>query len=52
VLGEQGVADVAAFVLTNLDGRSLPADAKADPAKGKQSSPPPAWPATGRKARH
>ncbi|MFK3772804.1 cytochrome-c oxidase, cbb3-type subunit III [Pseudomonas sp. NPDC089406] len=36
VIGEQGVADVAAFVLTGLDGRSLPADAKADPAKGKE----------------
>ncbi|MDF9620068.1 cytochrome-c oxidase, cbb3-type subunit III [Pseudomonas entomophila] len=36
VIGEQGVADVAAFVLTNLDGRTLPADAKADPAKGKE----------------
>ncbi|TFF40507.1 cytochrome-c oxidase, cbb3-type subunit III [Pseudomonas sp. RIT623] len=36
VIGEQGVADVAAFVLTNLDGRQLPADAKADPAKGKE----------------
>ncbi len=36
VIGEQGVADVAAFVLTNLDGRKLPEDAKADPAKGKE----------------
>ncbi|NIE76357.1 cytochrome-c oxidase, cbb3-type subunit III [Pantoea sp. Tr-811] len=36
VIGEQGVADVAAFVLTNLDGRSLPDGAKADPAKGKE----------------
>ena len=36
VIGEQGVADVAAFVLTNLDGRKLPEDAKADPAKGQQ----------------
>jgi len=36
VIGEQGVADVAAFVLTNLDGRSLPEGVKADPAKGQE----------------
>ncbi|MBV4530683.1 cytochrome-c oxidase, cbb3-type subunit III [Pseudomonas sp. SWRI107] len=36
VIGEQGVADVAAFVLTGLDGRSLPEGSKADPAKGKE----------------
>ncbi|MBA6109041.1 MULTISPECIES: cytochrome-c oxidase, cbb3-type subunit III [Pseudomonas] len=36
VIGEQGVADVAAFVLTNLDGRSLPEGVKADAAKGKE----------------
>ncbi|ANC04252.1 cytochrome-c oxidase, cbb3-type subunit III [Pseudomonas putida] len=36
VIGEQGVADVAGFVLTNLDGRSLPEGAKADVAKGKE----------------
>ncbi|WEL54063.1 cytochrome-c oxidase, cbb3-type subunit III [Pseudomonas kermanshahensis] len=36
VIGEQGVADVAAFVLTNLDGRSLPEGVKADPVKGKE----------------
>ncbi|MGJ7549674.1 cytochrome-c oxidase, cbb3-type subunit III [Pseudomonas alloputida] len=36
VIGDQGVADVAAFVLTNLDGRSLPEGVKADPVKGKQ----------------
>ncbi len=36
VIGEQGVADVAAFVLTNHDGRSLPEGVKADPAKGKE----------------
>lgn len=36
VIGEQGVADVAAYVLTGLDGRSLPVDAKADPVKGKE----------------
>jgi cytochrome c oxidase cbb3-type subunit 3 len=36
VIGEQGVADVAGFVLTNLDGRSLPKDAKADVENGKQ----------------
>ncbi|MEC4560160.1 Cbb3-type cytochrome c oxidase subunit CcoP2 [Pseudomonas sp. JV551A1] len=36
VIGEQGVADVAAFVLTSMDGRSLPEGAKADPAKGKE----------------
>jgi len=35
VIGDQGVADVAAFVLTNLDGRSLPEGVKADPLKGK-----------------
>ncbi|WEK32605.1 MAG: cytochrome-c oxidase, cbb3-type subunit III [Candidatus Pseudomonas phytovorans] len=36
VIGEQGVADVAAFVLTNLDGRTLPEGAKADAAKGEE----------------
>ncbi|HGA2320556.1 TPA: cytochrome-c oxidase, cbb3-type subunit III [Pseudomonas putida] len=36
MIGEQGVADVAAFVLTNLDGRSLPEGVKADPVKGKE----------------
>ncbi|MEO9242506.1 cytochrome-c oxidase, cbb3-type subunit III [Pseudomonas inefficax] len=36
VIGEQGVADVAAFVLTSMDGRSLPEGPKADPAKGKE----------------
>ena len=36
VIGEQGVADVAAFVLTNLDGRSLPEGIKADPANGQK----------------
>ncbi|GLO12511.1 Cbb3-type cytochrome c oxidase subunit [Pseudomonas putida] len=36
VIGQQGVADVAAFVLTSMDGRSLPEGAKADPAKGKE----------------
>ena len=36
VIGEQGVADVAAFVLSNLDGRSLPEGVKADAAKGKE----------------
>jgi len=35
VIGEQGVSDVAAFVLTNLDGRKLPEGVKADPVKGK-----------------
>ena len=36
VIGEQGVADVAAYVLTRLDGRSLPADAKGDVQRGAQ----------------
>ena len=36
VIGEQGVSDVAAYVLTQLDGRKLPEGAKADPAKGKE----------------
>jgi len=36
VIGDQGVADVAAFVLTNLDGRSLPEGSKADVVKGKE----------------
>ncbi|MCU1734839.1 MULTISPECIES: cytochrome-c oxidase, cbb3-type subunit III [unclassified Pseudomonas] len=36
VIGEQGVADVAAFVLTNLDGRSLPEGTKADAANGQK----------------
>ncbi|MDM3888916.1 cytochrome-c oxidase, cbb3-type subunit III [Pseudomonas sp. BCRC 81390] len=35
VIGEQGVADVAAFVLGDLGQRSLPEGAKADAAKGK-----------------
>ncbi|MFK3826796.1 cytochrome-c oxidase, cbb3-type subunit III [Pseudomonas fulva] len=35
VIGEQGVSDVAAFVLTNLDGRKLPEGVKADAVKGK-----------------
>ncbi|MBV4490661.1 cytochrome-c oxidase, cbb3-type subunit III [Pseudomonas oryzicola] len=35
VIGEQGVADVAAFVLTDLGHRSLPEGVKADAAKGK-----------------
>jgi cytochrome c oxidase cbb3-type subunit 3 len=34
VIGEQGVADVAGFVVTNLDGRKLPEGAKADVANG------------------
>ncbi|RCL25126.1 cytochrome-c oxidase, cbb3-type subunit III [Pseudomonas sp. AFG_SD02_1510_Pfu_092] len=36
VIGEQGVADVAAFVLTGLNDRSLPEGSKADAAKGKE----------------
>jgi len=36
VIGDQGVADVAAFVLTNLDGRSLPEGSKTDVVKGKE----------------
>jgi cytochrome c oxidase cbb3-type subunit 3 len=36
VIGDQGVADVAAFVLTDLDGRSLPEGNKADVVKGKE----------------
>jgi cytochrome c oxidase cbb3-type subunit 3 len=36
VIGEQGVADVAGFVLTNLDGRKLPEGAKADVANGEK----------------
>ncbi|GLO24055.1 cytochrome-c oxidase, cbb3-type subunit III [Pseudomonas putida] len=36
VIGDQGVADVAAFVLTNLDGRSLPEGNKADVVRGKE----------------
>ncbi|HGM5581159.1 TPA: cytochrome-c oxidase, cbb3-type subunit III [Pseudomonas putida] len=36
VIGEQGVADVAAFVLSNLDGRSLPEGIKADAARGQE----------------
>ncbi|HDS1683309.1 TPA: cytochrome-c oxidase, cbb3-type subunit III [Pseudomonas putida] len=36
VIGDQGVADVAAFVMSNLDGRSLPEGVKADPLKGKE----------------
>ncbi len=36
VIGEQGVADVAAFVLSNLDGRSLPQNVKANVANGQR----------------
>ena len=36
VIGEQGVSDVAAYVLTRLDGRKLPEGAKADPLKGQE----------------
>ncbi|TDF77397.1 cytochrome-c oxidase, cbb3-type subunit III [Pseudomonas sp. H9] len=36
VIGEQGVADVAGFVLTNLDGRKLPEGTKADVANGEK----------------
>jgi cytochrome c oxidase cbb3-type subunit 3 len=36
VIGEQGVSDVAAYVLTNLDGRKLPEGAKADPVAGQK----------------
>ncbi|MGF6594387.1 cytochrome-c oxidase, cbb3-type subunit III [Pseudomonas sp. 2835] len=36
VIGEQGVADVAAYVLTSLNGRTLPQEAKADPANGEK----------------
>ncbi|MFB4393650.1 MULTISPECIES: cytochrome-c oxidase, cbb3-type subunit III [unclassified Pseudomonas] len=36
VIGEQGVADVAAFVLTNLDGRTLPEGVKVDVDAGQK----------------
>ncbi|RMQ41688.1 Cbb3-type cytochrome c oxidase subunit [Pseudomonas cichorii] len=36
VVGEQGVRDVSAYILTRLDGRKLPEDAKADPAAGQK----------------
>ncbi|MBA1200943.1 cytochrome-c oxidase, cbb3-type subunit III [Pseudomonas capeferrum] len=36
VIGEQGVADVAAFVLTRLDGRALPENIKADAVNGQK----------------
>ncbi|APC15007.1 cytochrome-c oxidase, cbb3-type subunit III [Pseudomonas frederiksbergensis] len=36
VIGEQGVSDVASFVLTGLGGRKLPEDAKADPVAGQK----------------
>ncbi|QKZ03740.1 cytochrome-c oxidase, cbb3-type subunit III [Pseudomonas eucalypticola] len=36
VIGEQGVADVAAFVIAQLDGRPLPEGAKADAANGQK----------------
>ncbi|AIR91428.1 cytochrome-c oxidase, cbb3-type subunit III [Pseudomonas cremoricolorata] len=35
-IGEQGVADVSAFVLSHLAGRNLPDTAKVDVAKGKE----------------
>ncbi|VXC56887.1 cytochrome-c oxidase, cbb3-type subunit III [Pseudomonas sp. 8O] len=36
MIGEDGVRNVAAYVLTELGGRELPADAQADVAAGKQ----------------
>ena len=36
VIGEQGVADVSAYVLSNLEGRSLPDKTRADVAKGRE----------------
>ncbi|MDF2641555.1 MAG: cytochrome c oxidase, cbb3-type, subunit [Pseudomonas sp.] len=36
VLGDQGVRDVSAFVLSRINGRKLPEDAKADPAAGQK----------------
>ena len=36
VIGEQGVSDVSAYVLTQLDGRKLPEGAKADPQNGQK----------------
>ncbi|MBC3955436.1 cytochrome-c oxidase, cbb3-type subunit III [Pseudomonas triticifolii] len=36
VLGEQGVRDVSAYVLTLMNGRALPDGAKADPVAGQK----------------
>jgi len=36
VIKEQGVSDVAAYVLTNLDGRKLPEGLKDDPVNGQK----------------
>ncbi len=36
VVGDQGVRDVSAYILTRLDGRTLPEDAKADPVAGQK----------------
>lgn len=36
VLGEQGVSDVSAYVITLMDGRNLPEGAKADPVAGQK----------------
>ncbi|WP_296260990.1 MULTISPECIES: cytochrome-c oxidase, cbb3-type subunit III [unclassified Pseudomonas] len=36
VIGEQGVSDVSAYVLTQLAGRKLPEDAQADPVAGQK----------------
>ncbi|AFK71276.1 cytochrome-c oxidase, cbb3-type subunit III [Pseudomonas alloputida] len=36
VIGDQGVADVAAFVVSKLDGRTLPEGAKADVENGQK----------------
>ncbi|GFM83709.1 Cbb3-type cytochrome c oxidase subunit [Pseudomonas cichorii] len=36
VVGEQGVRDVSAYILTQLDGRKLPEGAKADPVAGQK----------------
>jgi cytochrome c oxidase cbb3-type subunit 3 len=36
VIGDQGVRDVSAYVLTQLNGHTLPAGANADPAAGQK----------------
>ena len=36
VIGEQGVADVSAYVLSNLGGRSLPDNTRANVVKGRE----------------
>jgi cytochrome c oxidase cbb3-type subunit 3 len=51
VIGEQGVADVAAFVVTNLMAANCRKAPRLTRPTARNCSPPTAWPATDRKAK-